>query len=203
MLDVGCGKGYSTLAYAMLANSVKPNTKQIFQMVGIDFHSHFMERASLNFENYQGSITNGSVKFRKHDFLKEKLENKFDFLTFGFEVSLDVLRQQQDCMENGAMILAPLSDVDDDGNILSLEQNYCMLKYTGRDQFDVVKNIMRTAFAMRIDTDKIMNEQLDEDYFNNLQRHTKYQKIDARVKELEAKFKILTTGKDIKLAQLM
>ena len=62
---------------------------------------------------------------------------------------------------------------------------------------------MKTAFAMRIDTDKIMNEELDEDYFNNLQRHTKYQKIDTRVKDLEAKFKSLTTGKDIKLAQLM
>ena len=90
-------------------------------MVGIDYHSHFMERASLNLEKYQSYLTNGSVKFRKHDFIKEKLDKKYDFLTFGFEVSLDVLRQQQDCMEDGACILAPISEVDEEGNLLSLE----------------------------------------------------------------------------------
>ena len=49
MLDVGCGKGFSTLAYSMLASQVlsKP-----FLMTGIDYHSVFMERATLNYEKY-------------------------------------------------------------------------------------------------------------------------------------------------------
>ena len=74
MLDVGCGKGYSTLAYAMLANLVKPQRPNMFSMTGVDYHSHFMERASLNLEKYQKHLLNGSVKFRRHDFLKENFD---------------------------------------------------------------------------------------------------------------------------------
>ena len=93
LLDVGCGKGYSTLAYAMLANTIRSKQPNSFQMTGVDYHSHFMERASLNLEKYANHLTKGSVKFRRHDFLKEKFEQKFDLLTFGFEVSKDVLIQ--------------------------------------------------------------------------------------------------------------
>ena len=90
MLDVGCGKGYSTLAYSILANQVLSMGKR-FEMTGVDYHSHFMERASLNFEKYQTHMQQGTVKFRPHDFLKDTLQSKYDLLTFGFEVSLDVL----------------------------------------------------------------------------------------------------------------
>lgn len=58
----------------------------------------------------------------------------------------------------GAHILVPLSEVDESGNITSLEQDYCLLKYSAPDQFDVVTKIMRTAFALRIDGDKLMDE---------------------------------------------
>ena len=60
------------------------------------------------------------------------------------------------------------------------------MKYSAPDQFDVVKKIMRTAFAQRIDSDRLIDEQLDADYFNNMQRHTKLQTIEKRVRELEA-----------------
>ena len=60
-------------------------------MTGVDYHSHFMERASLNLEKYSTHVSRGSVKFRRHDFLKESFDSKFDILTFGFEVSMDVL----------------------------------------------------------------------------------------------------------------
>lgn len=147
MLDVGCGKGYSTLAYALLANTVGPKQANKFQMTGVDYHSHFMERASLNLEKYANYLTNGSVKFRRHDFLKEKFDHKFDLLTFGFEVSKDVLIKNQSCLELGAHILVPLSQVDENENLASLEQDFCLLKYSAPDQFDVVTQIMRTAFA--------------------------------------------------------
>lgn len=89
MLDVGCGKGFSTLSYAMLASQVV--TKN-FTMTGIDYHAHFMERAGLNFEKYKHHLQNGQVKFRRHDYLNEQLPLKYGIVTFGFEVSLDVLR---------------------------------------------------------------------------------------------------------------
>jgi len=92
MLDVGCGKGYSTLAYALLANQVLSMGKR-FEMTGVDYHSHFMERATLNYQKYQTHLQRGTVKFRPHDYIRESLpsDTKYDMVTFGFEVSLDVL----------------------------------------------------------------------------------------------------------------
>ena len=90
MLDIGCGKGYSTLAYAILANQ----TTNTFEMTGIDYHAAFMERAGLNLEKYSEHLQNGTVRFKKHDFLNDTLESKHDVVTFGFEVSLDLLHSK-------------------------------------------------------------------------------------------------------------
>ena len=46
LLDVGCGKGYSTLAYSMLASQFGLN----FSMTGLDYHHSYMEKAYLNFD---------------------------------------------------------------------------------------------------------------------------------------------------------
>ena len=45
---------------------------------------------------------------------------------------------------------------------------------------------MRTSFATRIDTDKMTNESLDADYFNNSQRTSKLQMLEERIEELES-----------------
>ena len=44
---------------------------------------------------------------------------------------------------------------------------------------------MKTAFSQRIDKDRLRDESLDADYFLNLQRHTKLNKLEASVQELE------------------
>ncbi len=84
-------------------------------MTGIDYHAHFMERAGLNLEKYKKHFEKGQVKFRRHDYLNDQFEQKFDVVTFGFEVSLDVLRARQDSLELGAHLLVPLSDTNDQG----------------------------------------------------------------------------------------
>ena len=61
---------------------------------------------------------------------------------------------------------------------------------------------MRTAFAMRIDKDRIMEESLDVDYFNNLQRHDKLNKLVKVVADLENEFKQMA-GKGLSLAEMM
>lgn len=116
MLDVGCGKGFSTLAYAMLAGNLEAK----FKMTGVDYHSHFMERASLNNQLYAAHLK-GPVKFKPLDFLNDSLHEQFDVMTFGFEISLDILRKKQDLFKHGAHILVPLSEVDGEGNLLGLE----------------------------------------------------------------------------------
>ena len=68
-----------------------------------------------------------------------------------------------------------------------------MLQYKGKDQFDVVENIMRTSFATRIDTEKMTNAGLDIDYFENSQRQSKLQFLEEKVVKLEADFKSVTT----------
>ena len=57
----------------------------------------------------------------------------------------------------------PLSNWDFDR-----EQDFKVLQYKGADQFDVVEEIMRTSFAMRIDQSKMTEASLDVDYFNNM-----------------------------------
>lgn len=62
---------------------------------------------------------------------------------------------------------------------------------------------MKTAFSIRIDKDRIMDQALDADYFNGLKRQTTLVKLEQSVKQLEDEFKKLTAGKNLKLAELM
>ena len=162
-----------------------------------------MEKAYLNLDQYKQHLAGGQVKFTALDVINEQISGKHDVVTFGFEVSLDILKKQQQCLNIGSTILVPLSEVDADGQLLSLEQEFCILRYSGVDQFDSVKKIMKTAFSQRIDKSRLKEESLDADYFNNSQRHTRLDNLEAKVKDLEIKFKTLSAGKDLKLAQLM
>ena len=184
MLDVGCGKGFSTLAYSMLANQVAGE----FTMTGLDYHANFMERCGLNLEKYSSHLLNGDVKFRKHDFLNEPVEAPHNLVTFGFEISLDILHSRQSAFAENGHILVPLSEVDSEGNLLSLEQDFCLLKYAN-NSFDTVTKIMKTAFSRRIDKEAELNEQIDQDFFVNSVRSNKLNALEKRVSELETQFK--------------
>ena len=61
-------------------------------------------------------------------------------------MSLDLLRQKQANFKEGAHLIVPLSRHDFDQ-----EQDFKVLKYSGKDAFDEVENVMRTSFALRID----------------------------------------------------
>ena len=57
-----------------------------------------------------------NVQFKEHDFLKEPIQpssqlwgNTFDICTFGFEVSLDLLRDKQIHFKEDAHLIVPLS----------------------------------------------------------------------------------------------
>ena len=97
MLDVGCGTGYSTLLYAQLASQILNNP---FEILGTDINASFIEHCQKMKSKY--AIEMGNVQFMDHDFLSEPVQsggsmwsNQFDICTFGFEVSLDLLRAKQ------------------------------------------------------------------------------------------------------------
>ena len=145
-------------------------------------------------------ILNAKVKFLEHDFLLDNLDQPFDICTFGFEVSLDLLRKQQTTFKEGAHLIVPLSETQYD-----LEQNFKVLRYVRKDEFEVVEEVMRTSFAQRIDKQKQTDEALDADYFNNMRRLTIMEELQKEEKELEALFleQKSAYGKEIKLAELM
>ena len=91
MLDVGCGTGYSTLLYADLASQILQSQLNDFVVVGTDYYARFIEKSMLMLDKYP--ILNANVKFIEHDFLQDRFDQSFDVCTFGFEVSLDLLRQ--------------------------------------------------------------------------------------------------------------
>ena len=101
-----------------------------------------------------------------------------------------------------AHLIVPLSRNDFDQ-----EQDFKVLRYVGKDQFDEVEAIMRTSFARRIDKQQLADSSLDIDYFNNMQRTSKLQHFEERVKQLEHDFRMLQSQKSeggkIKLAELM
>ena len=143
----------------------------------------------------------------EHDFLKNPLipgglcwSNHFDICTFGFEVSLETLRQTEKAYQNGAYLIVPLSREDFDR-----EQDYKVVQYRGSGQFDIVENIMRTSFAQRIDSSKLTEDSLDVDYFNNSQRTSKLQMLEQKIEKLEADFRRMTVaaGREVKLAELV
>jgi 2-polyprenyl-3-methyl-5-hydroxy-6-metoxy-1,4-benzoquinol methylase len=90
LLDVGCGKGYSTLAYSILAGQLGLN----YAMTGLDYHHSYMEKAYLNLDQYKQHLAGGQVKFTALDVINEQISGKHDVVTFGFEVSLDILKKQ-------------------------------------------------------------------------------------------------------------
>ena len=141
--------------------------------MGTDINPLFIEHCLLQKAKY--SIENANVQFSEHDFLKEPLKpsgdmwgDKFDICTFGFEVSLDLLRDKQSSFNRDAHLIVPLSHMEFDR-----EQDFKVLQYKGSDQFDVIEDIMRTSFARRIDESKLTEASLDVDYFNNMQRQSK------------------------------
>lgn len=96
MFDVGCGTGYSTLLYADLASQILDRP---FEMLGTDITEAFVEHCLLQREKYP--VKGCNLNFLEHDFLSEAVNpggltwsNCFDICTFGFEVSLDLLRKK-------------------------------------------------------------------------------------------------------------
>ena len=137
----------------------------------------------------------------RQDFSSDK---KFDLCTFGFEVSLELLKSKADFLEKNAVVIVPLSEENDEGQLLSLEQDFCVLKYLGAKEFEVVETIMKTAFARRIDELREVDESMDADFYNNHQRFTKIQLLEQKVSELEANFKqAVAENKTIELKELM
>lgn len=99
--------------------------------------------------------------------------------------------------------MVPLSEVNDQGGVVSLEQDFSMLQFRGDGHFDVIKKIMRTSFSQRIDRDQIINEQIDADFFHNSVRNNRLVQLETTVGNLETQFKVLTQGKQLKLAELV
>ena len=67
-------------------------------MLGTDINAAFIEHCLLMKEKYEKPDM-CNLQFMKHDFLSEPIEpnalmwsTKFDICTFGFEISLDILR---------------------------------------------------------------------------------------------------------------
>ena len=111
MLDVGCGLGYSTILYADLASQI---LKRPFEMCGTDFHENFIEHCHIQKDKYP--VKDCNLQFIEHDFLEQTFPpvgsvwgNSFDICTFGFEVSLDLLRAKQSTFKTDAHLIVPLS----------------------------------------------------------------------------------------------
>lgn len=84
-------------------------------MTGLDVHSHFLERASLNKAKYFKD-NSASIRFLPYDFLYEKDDNdhissldKIDVATFGFAVTMESLEKRANLFKTGANLLVPLS----------------------------------------------------------------------------------------------
>lgn len=159
-------------------------------MVGTDISPYFIEHCLVQKTKYP--IDKCNLQFLEHDFLGEAIgpnsslwTQQFDICTFGFEVTLDLLHAKQSLLKPDAHLIVPLSREDFDR-----EQDFTVLHYRGKDDFYVVENIMRTSFAPRIDKARMTDESLDVDYFNNMQKLSKLQMLEERVKSLEAAFKI-------------
>ena len=116
-------------------------------MMATDLNIKFIEHCLINKHKYP--IENCNMNFLEHDFLGDVIVpgglsggNHYDIATFGFEVSLDLLRKKQKSFKIDAHLIVPVSREDFD-----LEQDFKVLQYKGNDQFDVVEEVMRTSFA--------------------------------------------------------
>ena len=61
-MDFGCGFGYSTLAFALMADQLMKNEKvnpvTKISIVGVDVYSEFIEKSIVNYQKYKKHITN-------------------------------------------------------------------------------------------------------------------------------------------------
>ena len=61
ILDFGCGFGYSSLAFALMADNVigkHITRKSRVTIVGVDLYSDFVEKSMVNYQKYRKSIQN-------------------------------------------------------------------------------------------------------------------------------------------------
>jgi hypothetical protein len=62
MLDLGCGYGYSTLAFALMVDLLlkhEPVSNNCqFSIIGVDLYSDFIEKSIINYDKYRKSIEN-------------------------------------------------------------------------------------------------------------------------------------------------
>jgi hypothetical protein len=69
------------------------------------------------------------------------------------------LKTKSYLLNDNALILAPLSTQPEG----SVEQTYTLLEY--QKEFKVIEEIMKTAFSLRVDKERQVNESMDHDYF--------------------------------------
>ena len=63
ILDFGCGYGYSSLSFALLAdNLIKKHQIRASKVsiVGVDLYGDFVEKAIMNYQKYRKTIQNQS-----------------------------------------------------------------------------------------------------------------------------------------------
>lgn len=63
MVDYGCGYGYSTIAFAMMVDSLlkyegQRQTLGRLEIIGADVYQDFIEKSILNYQNYRSKIAN-------------------------------------------------------------------------------------------------------------------------------------------------
>lgn len=63
MLDYGCGYGYSTLSFALMANSLIKHDKLggLIQVVGVDLYADFVEKSIMNYQRYKQHMSSDKV----------------------------------------------------------------------------------------------------------------------------------------------
>ena len=86
-------------------------------MVGTDFHALMIEHCMIQKEKYP--IENCELSFEENDFVNraEKIGtfgSQFDISTFGFEVTLELLRTNESLFRKDSHLIVPISTVDFD-----------------------------------------------------------------------------------------
>lgn len=112
-----------------------------------------------------------------------RMPGKADIVNFGFEVSLDLLRDKAALLNEEALVLAPVSAAPEG----SLEQTYSLLEYK-QGEFRPVAEIMKTSFSLRVDKQRQVDAGLDADYFATHQRHERLVRLRAEIALLEERF---------------
>eukprot|EP00347_Sterkiella_histriomuscorum_P021999 403332036 len=193
-LDLGCGFGYSTLAFAMIADQlVQPG--DTVHIIGADIYEDFIEKCIINNQTYKSDIQNSKdvrVDFQKFDFLSEEEQKSanqiqngmFDIVNFGFETSMQILQQKKQ------------------------NQEICLfLQFLSLQLQQVLNEVMKTSFSLRVDKKNDMNKRLDNDYFNTYMKHQKIETFKNELQSLESNFLSLKEkhigGKELKLVELL